>query len=249
MTTEAHSGTPVLPAGIGVSHVRVYTSAAPDGLCGGTPHLHVTCTEMYVGLRGTGQAHFLTPDGPAVVDLAPGVAVQFTPGTIHRLVNGPDPLEILVIMENGRLNEGGDVVFCFPERDLADPDAYARWADIGDPDHPDAEAIARRRDRAVEGLTHLMSAWHADPRAGRDALLNVYEHAVRIVGARARAWPGMIEAGPARIVQALERRTDAVLAADTSHLRASRIQVLPALQRGNLTPRMCGDLWSYNKPP
>lgn len=80
-----------LLAGIGLSQVRVYSSQAPDGQCSGTPHLHLACTEMYFPLRGSGAAEFLTADGPQRVSLSPGTPVQFTPGTVHRLVSGPDP--------------------------------------------------------------------------------------------------------------------------------------------------------------
>ncbi len=38
---------PSLPGAIGVTHLRVYDSVAPDGLRGGTPHLHTACTEAY----------------------------------------------------------------------------------------------------------------------------------------------------------------------------------------------------------
>ncbi|MEV4257649.1 cupin domain-containing protein, partial [Spirillospora sp. NPDC049652] len=145
--STAKSTTTGLPAGIGLSQVQVYSSQAPDGQCGGTPHLHLTCTELYFTLSGRGAAEFLTTRGPQRVPLEPGVAVQFTPGTVHRLVNSDDPLQILVIMENGRLNEEGDVVFAFPDSDLTDPGAYSALADTGPVDDPDLAAVHRRRDR------------------------------------------------------------------------------------------------------
>ena len=43
---------PPFPGGIGVSHLRVYDTAAPDGLAGGTPHLHTVCTEAYAVVAG-----------------------------------------------------------------------------------------------------------------------------------------------------------------------------------------------------
>ncbi|MFD0851155.1 cupin domain-containing protein, partial [Actinomadura adrarensis] len=174
-----------LLAGIGLSQVRVYSSQAPDGQCSGTPHLHLACTELYFPLRGGGAAEFLTPEGPSRIDLHPGVAVQFTPGTLHRLITGPDPLEILVIMENGRLNEEGDVVFTFPDEDLAEPDTYAQFADTGSASAPDRVAIERRRDRAVTGFVERVSAWRDDPQDGLTRLRRLYRLAAALVAPRA----------------------------------------------------------------
>jgi hypothetical protein len=33
------------PGAIGVTHLRVYDSLAPDGLAGGSPHMHFACSE------------------------------------------------------------------------------------------------------------------------------------------------------------------------------------------------------------
>ncbi len=90
---------PPFPGAIGASHLRVYDTEAPDGLAGGTPHLHTACTEAYWVVAGTGAVQTLTTGGYEEVPLEPGAFVWFTPGTIHRLVNGGD-LEILVLMQN-----------------------------------------------------------------------------------------------------------------------------------------------------
>jgi uncharacterized cupin superfamily protein len=238
-----------LPAGIGLSQVRVYTSQTPDGQCGGTPHLHLTCTEMYVGLRGAGAAEFLTVDGPTRVAIEPGVAVQFTPGTVHRLINGPDPLEILVIMENGRLNEEGDVVFAFPDADLADSDSYAALADIGPPAAPDADAVRRRRDRAVVGFTERVAVWQRDPRQGRAELDRLYRRAAELVRARAATWPSLVADGPAQAVRSLSQRASAAASGDPAMLAKSKVTVLPRFDDTALLPRSCGHLWSYIARP
>jgi uncharacterized cupin superfamily protein len=237
-----------LPAGIGLSQVRVYTSEAPDGQCGGTPHLHLTCTEMYLGVRGSGAAEFLTTEGPMRVALEPGVAVQFTPGTVHRLINGPDPLEIVVIMENGRLNEEGDVLFAFPDADLADPDRYAELAGVGPADAPDSAAVRRRRDRAVLGFTQRVDVWHRDPRRGREELDLLYQRAVELVGPKAAHWPKIVDDGPAKAVERLARRAAAAAGGDPTELANGRVTVLPRFDETALVPRMCGQLWSYATP-
>ena len=43
---------PSIPGAIGLTHLKVYTSEGPDGLRGGCPHMHFTCTEGYVVLSG-----------------------------------------------------------------------------------------------------------------------------------------------------------------------------------------------------
>ena len=104
---------PPFPGAIAATHLRVYDTEAPDGLAGGTPHLHTACTEAYWVVAGTGAVQTLTAGGYEEVPLEPGAFVWFTPGTIHRLVNGGD-LEILVLMQNAGLPEAGDMVITFP---------------------------------------------------------------------------------------------------------------------------------------
>ncbi|WP_158587946.1 cupin domain-containing protein [Actinomadura logoneensis] len=237
-----------LPAGIGLSQVQVYSSQAPDGQCGGTPHLHLTCTELYFTLRGRGAAEFLTSRGPERVPLEPGVAVQFTPGTVHRLVNSDDPLQVLVIMENGRLNEEGDVVFAFPDTDLADPGTYASLADTGPIDAPDLAAVTRRRDRAVTGFVQRTRAWHEDPAGGRAQLDLLHQRAAALVRDRAARWPTVIAQGPEVALRQLSQRAAAAQAGDPTHLAEGRVTVLPRFDAQALTPKMCGSLWSYAVP-
>ena len=44
---------PPFPGAIAASHLRVYDTEAPDGLAGGTPHLHTACTEAYWVVAGS----------------------------------------------------------------------------------------------------------------------------------------------------------------------------------------------------
>lgn len=241
-----HATAAGLLAGIGLSQVRVYSTEAPDGQCSGTPHLHVACSELYFPLRGTGAAEFLTADGPQRVSLQPGAPVQFTPGTVHRLISGPDPLEILVIMENGHLNEHGDVVFAFPDEDLADAATYAKLAWTGPPEAPDMAAVERRRDRAVTGFTQRASAWQRDPGVGLAQLERLHELAVTLVAPAAARWPRLIARGPASAAAALAARAEAAAERDTRFLRQARVTQLTEYDDQKLTPRMCGHLWSYS---
>ncbi|MER6912634.1 cupin domain-containing protein [Streptomyces sp. NPDC000594] len=229
-----------LPAGIGLSEVRVYRTAAPDGQCGGTPHTHLACAELYFPLRGRGAVEFLTMDGYTRTTLEPGGPVQFTPGTLHRLINGAEPLELLVVMENGRLVEEGDAVFTFPDEDLADPEVYAELAAV-----PDPSAVERRRDRAVIGFRRLVDTWLGDPAAGRRALERFHRRAVELAAPRAGAWPAHLDAGPRTALDRLADRTEAVSAGDPSHLALGRVTRLPHLDETALAARSCGRLWPY----
>ena len=76
--------------GTGVSDLTVYDRPAADGLHGGSPHLHTLCAEAYAVVAGSGSVQTLTWDGYQETALLPGSVVWFTPGTVHRLVNGGD---------------------------------------------------------------------------------------------------------------------------------------------------------------
>ncbi|MZD09815.1 cupin domain-containing protein, partial [Streptomyces sp. SID5785] len=107
MVSAAYDG---FPAAVGVSRLRVYDWPTVDGLPGGgTPHLHLTCSEGYVVTAGHGAVQTLTTSGYRETPLEPGSVAWFTPGTIHRLVNAGG-LEITVVMQNSGLPEAGDAV-------------------------------------------------------------------------------------------------------------------------------------------
>src|SRR5262245_61519905 len=98
-----------LPGAVGVSGLQVYDWPTADGLCGGSPHVHLACAEAYVVIEGKGSVQTLNTEGFASTPLRPGTVLWFTPGTIHRLVND-DGLRIVVIMQNDGLPEAGDAV-------------------------------------------------------------------------------------------------------------------------------------------
>src|SRR5437867_1274356 len=126
---------PPFPGGIGVSHLKVYDTPAPDGLAGGTPHLHTVCTEAYAVIAGAGAVQTLTASGYREWPLAPGAFVWFTPGTIHRLVNH-DHLEIIALMANAGLPAAGDMVITFASAIVDDPVASDRAAALPDDARP-----------------------------------------------------------------------------------------------------------------
>jgi len=102
-----------LPGGISLTHLKVYNTEGPDGLRGGSPHLHFACSEAYLVVAGEGAVQTLCQSGFREVPLKPGCLVWFTPGLIHRLINYDGNLEIYVVMENAGLPEQGDSLLTF----------------------------------------------------------------------------------------------------------------------------------------
>jgi mannose-6-phosphate isomerase-like protein (cupin superfamily) len=137
------------PGGTAVSIVSVYDWPTADGQAGGSPHLHTASTEGYVVTRGSGAVETLSSDGYRRHDLERGTVLWFTPGTVHRLVNGSGDLELVVVMQNAGIPEAGDAVFTFPEAVLADPDAYRAAASAPPPPPRAPAARAHRRPLAV----------------------------------------------------------------------------------------------------
>ncbi|GIT79027.1 hypothetical protein LLS1_06960 [Leifsonia sp. LS1] len=194
---------PTFPGATGVSRLDVYDSLAPDGLVGGTPHVHLVSTEAYVVTAGRGRLMTIDGTGLRETPLAEGAVVWFTPGTIHRAVN-EGGLRVVVLMSNAGLPEAGDAVMTFPPEVLADPVTYADAASLGDGDDESRAAQAiRRRDLAVAGFSILRDAAEAGDPA---PLAAFYAAAARLVRGRAHDWSALIERGPlAQANRSLER--------------------------------------------
>lgn len=101
------------PGGTSLSHLDIYHDAAPDGICGGSPHIHLVSTEAYLVVEGRGALQTIDGEGVRETELNAGSVVWFTPGTIHRAVNRGG-LKVLVLMSNAGLPEAGDAVMTFP---------------------------------------------------------------------------------------------------------------------------------------
>jgi mannose-6-phosphate isomerase-like protein (cupin superfamily) len=206
------------PGAVGVTHLRVYDSQAPDGLCGGSPHLHTASAEGYVVTAGTGALQTLSGEGYAETALAPGTVLWFTPGTVHRLVNNGHDLRILVVMQNAGLPEAGDAVLTFPPDVLADPDRYAAAAAAPQ----DEQAAAERRDLATEGYLALRDAVLRD---GPAALQPLYAAAGNLVRGNAGAWRELWRRGALAQAQATGAHLDALAAGDSRHLASAAVTV------------------------
>lgn len=205
------TGAPPLPGAVGISHLRVYDTEAPDGLRGGTPHLHTVCTEAYVVVDGEGAVQTLGAEGFTETPIAKGSLVWFTPGTVHRLINNGD-LEIFVLMQNSGLPEAGDLVITFGEEVLADPARYAAFAALAPP--------TERRDAGVEGFM----AWRARCVGDTDAgLARLYSLATALVAPRVPEWEKRWSTGAFAAAQATGAQLEALLNGDASHLLGSGV--------------------------
>ncbi|MFC9701386.1 cupin domain-containing protein [Streptomyces sp. NPDC056943] len=218
-----------LPGGVGISGLSVYDWEAADGLCGGTPHMHLVCSEAYVVIGGAGSVQTLTTSGFADTPLHPGDVVWFTPGTIHRLVNGGG-LRLVVLMQNSGLPEAGDAVFTFPAPVLADRHAYRRAAALTG-DH--SAAARRRRDLAIEGFLAL--------REGGLREFHIAAH--RLKTELLDAWCIRWRDGPLAAAVTTGRQLERLKAGDLSHLSHGTVSRLERPERQLFG--MCGRLHTY----
>ncbi|WP_432987875.1 cupin domain-containing protein [Dactylosporangium sp. CA-233914] len=223
-----------LPGAVGVSRLSVYDTTAPDGLHGGTPHMHLTCSEGYVVLAGTGRVQTLSGEGYRETALTPGTVAWFRPGTIHRLVNDGG-LRIVVLMQNSGLPEAGDAVLTFPSDVVGDPQAYRAAATL--PGGADLAPAYRRRDLAVTGFLAMRAG-------GPEAFTAFCRAAAELVAPRLADWRQRWESGALEVALATGRQLDALGNGDLTHLAAGGIEVLPAPTESG-RHGMCGLLDIY----
>ncbi|MEU6589665.1 cupin [Streptomyces sp. NPDC046881] len=244
MVTEPEDALPhPLPGAVGLSHLSAYAWEAADGVCGGSPHLHLVCTEAYVVTGGRGAVQTLSPDGYRDVPLRPGSVAWFTPGTVHRMVQGGD-LRVTVLMQNSGLPEAGDAVFTFPPEVLADPERYVAAAALPPGTGPRTEAAARRRrDLAVEGYLVLRETLVAgDDRPYRD----FQRAAARLIRAKVPAWRERWRAGALTAAERTGAQLDALEAGDPAYLAEATAHETTPTRRGGFG--MCGRRDEYALP-
>lgn len=235
---------PPFPGAVGVTHLSVYDSVGPDGKRGGTPHVHSVCTEAYFVVAGTGAVETLTMAGYREVPLEAGVFVWFTPGTIHRLVNGDGHLEILVVMSNAGLPEAGDMVITFPQEILEDPVRYRSHSILPESESTtdgSGRAARARRDLGVEGFVQMRDAL----RDGRTAPLSrFYDQVAVMLAPRAPGWRSVFAGGVVKAMYNTKQQLEAMERADPSHMsRASVHELGPTTGERRLG--CCGTLGTY----
>jgi mannose-6-phosphate isomerase-like protein (cupin superfamily) len=236
---------PPIPGAIGLTHLKVYTSEGPDGLRGGCPHMHFTCTESYVVLSGKGSVQTLSIKGFEEVPLETGKLTWFTPGVIHRLINSDGNLELLVMMQNAGLPEAGDHVLCFPENILAERKTYFKEASLASAEglvFAAGEAAAfSRRDLAVEGFNQLRERMTTH---GALAMFDFYRSAIEIVRPNLKHWRSVWEKTVLAAARSTEKQLNSIAQGKTEHLADGRVYTLPA-PGGERKLGFCGWLSPY----
>lgn len=208
-----------LPGGIGVSHLRVYGG-------GGTPHVHTACTEAYLVVGGVGAVQTMTVRrGVEETPLEKGSLVTFTPGTIHRLLNPNDDLEIFVLMSNAGLPEAGDLVITFPPLVLADLAKYSVAATLPE---QSLDAAMARREHALEGYNRIRAG-------GEPALRDFHVAAAHIVESYVPDWRTKLPN------DRTESHLEALEALDVSHLAEAAVDSVDTEARFGC----CGLLGAY----
>jgi len=218
---------PAFPGAIGASHLRVYQTEAPDGLRGGTPHVHLSCTEAYWVVAGRGRVQTLGAEGFRETPLEPGAFVWFTPGTIHRLVNDDGRLEILVLMQNAGLPEAGDMVITFGAEVLAERDSYRAAHQLPPEEVTTAGSGAAARARRDLGVAGFLKLRNAIEREGQAPLEAFYAAAAARVQPNLPQWRRLWEQGPAAEARATGRQLEALANGDTSHLLQASVHAQP----------------------
>lgn len=230
------------PGATAVTVLDVYDWVAPDGLPGGSAHVHLASTEGYVVVSGAGRLQTLGGGGYAQTPLRPGDCVWFTPGTIHRLVNDGG-LRLFVVMQNAGLPEHGDAVLTFPPEILADPAAFAAATALpeGAGDAELARAARGRAALAIEGFLQLRAAVAGK---GPDALKEFYAAALSLRGALADDWRSRWRDGAETAARLTGAHLDEIAAGIPGHLESGGAFRI-AGPAGNRGYGMCGRLTTY----
>jgi mannose-6-phosphate isomerase-like protein (cupin superfamily) len=246
---------PDFPGAVGITALHVYSWEAADGLCGGSPHMHLCCTEGYVVVGGAGRVQTLTPltrpagsagvhppatSGFAETPLRPGDVVWFTPGTIHRAVNDGD-LHVVALMQNSGLPEAGDAVLTLPPEYLTDPDTYQRATDLSGPDGPSEIRARARRDLAIEGFAELRRRTEAGDGSALEAF---HAAAAALVRPQLPRFRERWRQGAAAASDRTGRQIEALASGDHRHLRDATVSRIP--RPAKTTLGMCGYLSAYH---
>jgi len=215
---------PAFPGATGLTVLDVYDYPAPDGLHGGSAHVHLASTEGYLVLSGEGALQTLSMRGYAETPLRPGDCLWFTPGTIHRLVNHGE-LRLAIVMQNAGLPEHGDAVLTFPEVTLSDYAAYAQAATLDTSDVEPIDAQARRRAwLAVKGYLALRAA--VDDK-GPEALQDFYAHATSLTSVLVPEWRDLWRSGPLATAKLTGEHLESFGAAITGYLTEGGLWRIP----------------------
>lgn len=230
-----------MPGATLATRLKVYDTAGPDGQRGGTPHMHLLCSEMYFVLSGSGFVDMIDWHGFSRHPLQAHSALVFSPGTLHRLINPEGDLELLITMQNSGLPERGDNVVSFEEEILADDLAYQRAMAASS-----FEEAYARRDRGVEGFLALKAAFDQSLEHGRQRLERFFEQATSRTKPLRSQWQHVIEQGALSEARQSLNHLQHLNRQQFDYLRgAQHFAIAPSAYT---TPGFCGALNRYFDP-
>lgn len=239
--SDRHHEPPQFPGAVGLTWLKVYDTVAPDGVRGGSPHVHLASAEAYITVVGHGEVETIGPEGFKTLELRPGGVVWFEPGIIHRLVNTSGDLEIFVVMQNAGLPEAGDAVMTFPDDVLSDPEAYrSTMALAGEDTAARLVEAAARRDRAVEGFAALLDGDDVTRQSRYERFL---ARAVALRRDLVPQWRQLWEGRPLDEAKRTGERLEEIAAGEISLL--ARARVASYMPEHEPVVGMCGNLGTY----
>ena len=230
-----------MPGAILTTRLKVYDTAGPDGQFGGTPHMHLCCTEMYFVIGGSGSVEIIDPTGFSRVELPLHAAYIFSPGTIHRLINPHKDLELFIVMQNSGLPERGDNLVTFNDEIMQSQDKFAAAMKV-----QSVEDGYRRRDQGVAGFLELKKAFKQGDREGLAALNQFYDLAVKRTSGRQAEWRKVVTEGALAEAQRSVAILDELARGDTSYLAGTQQHLV--LPKPHSTVGFCGHLNRYFDP-
>lgn len=230
-----------MPGATLTTRLNVYDTPTPDGQIGGTPHMHLLCSEMYFVTKGSGFVEMIDYQGFSRIELKTHSALIFSPGTIHRLINPERDLELFIIMQNSGLPERGDNVVSFTQDIMHSAEAYAKAMKAGS----FAEAY-RRRDQGVEGFLELKAAFALSLEKGRERLEQFFTQAVIRTQTLRQEWESTVIQGALAEAQRSLKQVEQLNQNQPAYLQdAQHFLINPGDFK---TPGFCGALNRYFDP-
>ena len=230
-----------MPGATLATRLKVYDTLTPDGQPGGTPHMHLMCSEMYFVLSGQGFVEIIDWNGFSRQTLSPHAALIFSPGTIHRLINPEGDLELFIMMQNSGLPERGDNVVTFKDEILSNDSAYQAAMKVSS-----FEEAYLRRDKGVEGFLDTKAAFEKSLEQGRHSLSRFFTQATARTAALRQSWQSVIEQGPLFEAQKSLKQIRDLGQGQVGYLeQAAHFAIAPDAYK---TPGFCGALNRYFDP-
>jgi mannose-6-phosphate isomerase-like protein (cupin superfamily) len=230
-----------MPGATLATRLKVYDTPSLDGQRGGTPHMHLLCSEMYFVVAGSGFVEMIDWQGFSRQALNPKSALIFSPGTLHRLINPESDLELFITMQNSGLPERGDNIVSFNSDILNNENAYQKAMKVSS-----FEEALVRRDRGVEGFLDIKAAFDTSLVEGQRALKHFFDLATERTKHLYASWQQVINHGALQEAQMSLEHLGDLSQGKTYYLeQAQHFAIQPSDFK---TPGFCGALNRYFDP-